>query len=329
MSDYLHGVCHPGRRHYSDLRNAGINAVRTDIPFPFSDAGGGISEKFQTTSEWIREMRAEGFVVIGITPYPHAIPEWEGAIASDEWFGTVRRACAFLGEHFGDDIPIWQCTNEMNLDGFRQPLDPDQALTFLRESGRGIKDASTSLQAGVNMGGFNDLAVDMYRAVYGPESHADIVPWDYVGTDGYFGTWERGSPRTWIEKTDLLAEITPLPVIVMEWGYSSAGRILPPEEVIENAIDSHEVQAWCWGWEMPDGEVRPHDPATQARYIEETIPILRERTIGQMYYCRGDSDRCSCGEVSCPVEAKWGLFNPRGEPKPSYFAMGRAIRALE
>ncbi len=217
----------------------------------------------------------------------------------------------------------------MNLEGFRQPLTPDQALTFLRESGRGIKDASTSLQAGVNMGGFNDLAVDMYRAVYQPESQADVVPWDYVGTDGYFGTWERGSPQTWIEKIGLLGEITPLPVIVMEWGYSSAGRILPPEEVIEDGIESHEVQAWCWGWEMPDGTVRPHDPATQARYIEEALPILRERTIGQVYYCRGDSDTCSCGETSCPVEANWGLFNPHGEPKPSYFAMRRAIRALE
>lgn len=322
MKDFLFGVCHPGR-HYRALKDIGINAVRFDVPFPFADQDGTWTEAFQRHADWVREMRSEGFELVGISPYPRSFPEWNGEVGSDGWYRTVRDTCRALGEIFKNEIRVWQCSNELNLSDFRTPLDADQALRFLRESADGLKEADASLFVGVNMGGFDELAISMYRDLY---TDADSR-WNYIGTDGYFGTWEPGGPHTWEEKFDFLETITSLPIIVMEWGYSSAGEILKPEQIIPNATDPHEHEKWCFGWEPPRGSHKPHPhtPAEQARYIEEAMPIIRARTIGEIYYCLNDASRCSCGKLTCPVEANWGLLATGGDPKPSYYAMQRSI----
>ncbi len=326
MNEYLFGITHPGRTNYDALKDAGINTIRVDIPFPFADQAGEYSPAFQQVDEWVREIVERGFTVIGISPYPKAIPHWEGEPATSGWFRTLREACAFLADHFAAEIPIWQCTNEMNVPHFREPLEIEDAIRFVEESARGIREGSPGAHIGANMGGFNDLALEMYSRLY---RGGNGIAWDYIGADGYFGTWERGGSHTWQSAFDQLAAISDLPVIVMEWGYSSAGGIMPAEEVVEGATDPHAHRKWCFGWEMPDGTIRPHDAATQARYIEETLPILRERSIASVYYCMSDSALCWCKHSDCPVESNWGLLNAHGEKKPSYEAMRRAIRELK
>jgi hypothetical protein len=331
MSEFLHGVSHPGQNAFAELHNAGIGTIRMDIPFPFDGPDGSLSSSLRSVTEWVATVRSNDMNIIGITPYPSAVPTWGGEVGSSEWYGTLRNACKFLAEHFGEDIPIWQCTNEMNIAAFRAPLDVPQSLEFVRESARGLKDSAIELMVGANMGGFNTLAEQMYGDLYAPTPDSGAgtpIAWDYVGADGYFGTWEPGGPHTWHVVLDKLAEISPLPVIAMEWGFSSAGEIMAPENVVEGNTDPHEDRKWCYGWDR-GGVLRPHTPEMQARYIEETVKILRERTIGSIYYCMRDSKTCSCGSDECPVESNWGLLNSRGETKPSYFSLRRMINSFE
>ena len=73
----------------------------------------------------------------------------------------------------------------------------------------------------------------------------------------------------------------------------------------------------------------PADPAAVGGTSDATraLSIIRERCIGEFYYCWSDSDRCWCGNEGCPVECNWGLVEAKGGPKPSYGAMKRAIKA--
>ncbi len=210
----------------------------------------------------------------------------------------------------------------MNVDGFHEPLTHDESLRFVIEGAIGIKEASPALWVGANMGGFGDKADELYRAL-----HTSDTPWDYVGADGYFGTWQAGGPRMWEEKFDWLADLTPLPVIVMEWGFSSEGEIMNPDDLVPGKIDPHDRRMWCFGWEQ-NGEILPHTPEVQAKYIEEAIEIIAERAIGEFYYCWSDAKTCWCGHDDCPVESRWRLVDHTGKPKPSYGAMERAISHL-
>ena len=318
MDDFMFGVCHPGRS-YDGLRDVGIEWVRVDIPFPFADARETLTPAFEKSAEYVRELAGKGFHVVGITPYPTAIPDWEGRAGSDGYFCLTRKTARFLGEFFRNEIPIWQSTNEMNIDGFRVPLSHDEAVRFVIEGAMGIKDASGDLWVGANMGGFGGKADEMYRQLYRSD-----VPWDYVGADGYFGTWQDGSPDTWSEKFDWLEQLTPLPAIVMEWGFSSEGGVMKPEEVIPGKIDPHDRRMWCFGWEGR-GDLIPHTADSQAMYVEEAMAIITDRAIGEFYYCWADSKTCWCGSDECPVEARWGLVDHEGSAKPSYTAMKRAI----
>jgi len=321
MSDFMFGVCHPGRA-YEKVRDVGIQWVRVDIPFPFANEGEELSEKFESSAAYVRELRRNGFQVVGITPYPKAIPDWEGPPASDGYFSLTREAARFLGEFFNDDIPIWQSTNEMNVDGFREPLTHDESVRFVIEGALGIKEASKELWVGANMGGFGDKADELYRKLYQSDT-----PWDYVGADGYFGTWQEGGPHTWEEKFDWLGDLTPLPAIVMEWGFSSDGDIMDPADVIPNETDPHGRHMWCFGWGGRGAPIA-HTPEAQAMYIEEAMEIITDRAIGEFYYCWSDAKTCWCGRDDCPIESRWGLVDYTGAEKPSYGAMKRAIRRL-
>ncbi len=322
MKDFIIGTCHAGRESYAALRDIGLNALRLDIPFPFGDRDRTPSDAFTATAEYVREVHAQGLQPVGITPYPIAVPDWEGPPGSDGYFSLARESARFLPEQFKDRVRVWESTNEMNIGGFRQPLDVDQAVRFVIESARGVKEADAGFKIGANMGGMDDLGKSMYKDIYAAD-----VGWDYIGTDGYFGTWEEGGPHTWTETFDWLNELAPLPVFVMEWGFASKGDIMPRADVIPDGTNPHDKSLWCFGWDE-GGQVLPHTFEMQGRFITEAMEIIAERAAGAFYYCWRDSSMCSCGKAECPVEANWGLVDVNGDPKPSYYALQKAIQDM-
>ncbi len=319
MKDFIVGTCHAGRESYTALKDVGLNSLRLDIPFPFGGKDRTPSDLFAGMVEYVHEVRGEGMQPVGITPYPKAIPDWEGPPGSDGYFALAREAARHMADQFQGYIRVWESTNEMNGGHFRAPLDVDQAVRFVVESSRGIKDAGSDLWVGTNMAGLTDLAKRMFGDIYAAD-----VAWDYIGIDGYFGTWGPGGPHTWNETFDWLNELAPLPAIVMEWGYSSKGGVIPPEEVVPDGTSLHERSMWRFGWEK-DGEALPHTPEVQARFISEAMRIIRERAVGAFYYCWRDAKKCACGKEECPIEADWGLLDTSGNPKPSYYAMQQSI----
>jgi hypothetical protein len=320
--EFLHGTCHAGN-NFDAFKDLGLNSMRFSVPYPFASPARDMSEGFAGYIHAMREFHDNGIEPLCITMGPAQVPDWEGPPGSDGYFALARETAAFVVDQLKDSVRVWESTNEMNQPPFRAPLNVEQAVRFVIESARGVKDAGSDFWIGTNMGGMNDLAKSMYRSIYAAD-----VAWDYVGVDGYFGTWEEGGPHTWHETFDWLDELAGLPVIVLEWGYSSAGDIMRPEDVIPNEIDNHEQKKWCFGWETGD-EVLPHTFEMQGRYITEAMEIIGERAVGQYYYHWKDSQKCSCGEDDCPMEANWGFVDVNGGLKPSYYAMRDAIAQMK
>ena len=58
----------------------------------------------------------------------------------------------------------------------------------------------------------------------------DLV--DYMGVDSYRGTWSDGEPDDILCEIDATYNAVGLPVLVQEFGFSSAGEIYTPEEAL-------------------------------------------------------------------------------------------------
>lgn len=71
-----------------------------------------------------------------------------------------------------------------------------------------------------------------------------------------------------------------------------------------------------------------HTPEGQAKFYADILPRLYKLpyVCGCIIYCWQDSDKCYvCGQAECPTETVWGLTDRYGEPKPSYYAVQKAM----
>ena len=71
-----------------------------------------------------------------------------------------------------------------------------------------------------------------------------------------------------------------------------------------------------------------HTPEGQAKFYADILPRLYALPFvcGCIIYCWQDSDKCYvCGQAECPTETMWGLTDRNGEPKPSYYAVRKAM----
>lgn len=325
MRDVLLGVCHP--RNRLDLISAmGLGWVRSDVPFPWAGHGGDICPTYVAFRQNALRWRAAGLQVMGITPYPRG---WNltdtGEPGSAAFAATYRRACAFLARDLDGIVGAWQVANEMNLDMFRQPLSEDQAVAFLRAGATGLKEGQPDALVGVNMAGFGPGALRMYEALYG----GNAVLLDYVGSDGYFGSWDGGGPDNWSAEIDQLSELTARPVIIQEFGYASRGALQTSKER-SAGVNAHTVKRWAHAW-APAGQSPEHTAEVQAAYARRCLEIFAgdPRVKGIFWYCWSDHERCwNCKAADCPCETAWGLVTVDEEPKPAYHAYREAITTL-
>jgi hypothetical protein len=338
--NHMVGITPAGIPDYSMLKAAGIRWLRGHGGLPYEDkVGGKIRPRFE---EMVRRCEREaglGFKILASTPTPgssrydpqtktthwqYSLPAWAGTHDEDRYYETLRASCAEAARRMKGLADWWQIANEPDIETFRGPLSDDQMERFLLESARGIKDGNPAAHCGINLGGPNDYARRLAQKIYGIEA----CPFDYVGIDGYFGSWQRGGPENWPAFIDEAHALTGRPVIIAEWGYSSLqkGKITDdPERKKHYNQDVCRKKEWGKVWKLE------HSPEEQAAYIRACVGIFADHPhcIGNFFFRWGDTATCwQCGQPDCPAECAWGMVDVNGEPKPAFYALKDRNRSL-
>ncbi len=315
-------------RDFNLMQDVGINLLRFG-DFQFDAAafveGREQPEAFFAASKRLRELRAAGFQLIGITPGPREISKTGIEPGSPAYFEAYDKVSRFFAKEFGDLITYWQVANELDIWIFRDTLDMDQSVEFLKVGIRAMKEEAPHLKVGINITLIPDMpgiidgnteaseGLALAKGIY----HDETLPVDFAGYDSYPGSWREGGPEIWAEYLEEFYALTKKPVIIMEFGYASAGGVMTSEEAAAGHYPC-DIKKWKFAWR---GE---HSQQAQADYLRIAMRIFRERPYvhGAIYYNWRDAIHCwQCKQEDCPAETAWGLLDKHGEPKLSYEAM--------
>ena len=356
---FIKGICHPND-DYEQIKGAGIEWDRADVPFPF-DAHGGVRSEY---TQWKRRMErfaANGIRIMAVTPYPSAFIRYGADPRLPENEDRVKEIAAFLMEDLRDLIGAMQISNELFVPRFKHPLTSEEAVRFI----------AIQLEAVYPIRG--DVIVGYNTAGPQMDQHAMLKPYlkycDYVGVDIYIGCFFETGNWMWFYDMTLntLWSYTGKPVILCEFGYISGGA--PKTEAERQAVLERygapsegearaDIEAFVGKMpqkmrddvrrdssgdlgefvfnseftnhlymEMPENVMvkgYPHTPEGQAKFYADIFPrlVAKPYLIGAFVYCYSDSPACYyCGQADCPVETKWGLVTAAGKEKPSYYAV--------
>lgn len=321
------------------LRQAGIGWVRVGLSFPFVDRiGGELTDQYRRCKAEAAKFAAAGLKVLGITPLPgiatkkadasgRLVPQWRdffparcGPLGGPECLAAYERTCRWLAEDLRGIVPAWQIANELDIVEFAGPLNPRQACDLVVAAARGLKAADPALVVGHNPAGC-PKAYYFFGHLYAQAK--ELL--DYCGVDGYYGTWAPGGPEDWARRIEELHDLTGRPILVNEWGFSSAGGVMTDEE---RASGQPVCQLRKWGCTWGPG----HTPQGQARFVEgafEAFRSCRQMLLGVLFYRWEDQDKCwQCGRGDCPAETAWGLVDLHGQPKLAFEAFRNGVRRL-
>lgn len=221
VGGFMKGVCHPdGDRE--GLAELGLNWVRMDIPYPY-DAEGKETQSFINYKNACAYYAEKGVYTVGITPYPAHFISAGIDVRTTEGLNAAEDVCAKIASALKDSVKCWQVTNEMHVAHFRAPLTSEQSWEFLISCSKGLRKGDENACIGHNSycGEWLEKLLDIEKAIGGS---------DYIGLDCYAGTWGDGDVDTYSEEIDKLYETLGIPVILMEFGYSSLGRTLSAEQ---------------------------------------------------------------------------------------------------
>ena len=315
---------------------AGIEWVRLGFHFPWKDRlGGEHSDIFLADLEKARGASASGLKIMGITPlagvmaydksddrtaWRPEVPMWVGSPDRAAYYEGYERACEEIGRLTRDFVPMFQVSNEMDIDVFRGTMTLEQAGHFMLAGARGLRRGNPDARPGINPASVWEESRWLYRELYcRPDT-----PFGFAGIDGYFGSWQRGNPQDWVPWIEEIHTITNQEVLINEWGYSSLGKVgefdghaLPP-----GVNPVCETQSWTNWWS--DG----HTPEVQAAYLRIGLKIFATypHVLGSFIYCWGDDAVCyHCGQAGCPSECGWGLVDSEGKPKVGYYAVKETV----
>jgi len=340
MSDLMIGASAYPDADVKLMNECGIEWVRRGFPYPWEDrVGGAASERYTKAKEQARSQIERGLKLMGVTPL-HGIGTWEagddgerrltwnarspsymGEPGSKEFEDNYEAMCAFFADDLKGMVPAWQILNELDIEQFGGPLNPRQACDLVLAAARGLKENDSSLVIGTNTAGAPQ-AYYLYGYLY--KDNAGLL--DYCGVDGYFGTWQDGGPRNWDERIAELHALTRTKVFVNEWGFSSYGELMTPEE---DASGKHVCVYKKWRKTWGKG----HTPEGQADFVREAYEVFRkhrEVLLGGFFYRWEDQKECwQCHEPDCPAETRWGLVDLEGKPKPAYYAFKEGVLRLK
>jgi hypothetical protein len=326
------------------LKEAGIGWIRQGFPFPIIDRSGGtLSEGYVRAKHATREWMRKGFKVMGITPlvgfegvtftrkgpvftWSGRAPSWMGELTSDKFADSYRRMCAFLAKDLKGMVDLWQIGNEWDAQVFSGPLGLRRACELIFAAAEGLKEANPTLCVGTNAAGINK-SFYFYGKLYADPRKRYL---DYCGVDQYFGSWQDGGPQTWDAHIAELSDITGVPLLINEWGYSAAGGVMNDREKRMSLLHG-SYYAGCRFHKWPFVWDRGHTPQVQAKYIKEALTVFtshRDKIIGLFFYRWEDQQKCWCGKADCPAETRWGIVDLKGRPKPGFYAFKVGIKKL-
>lgn len=341
MADLLIGTSAYPSADRGLLREAGIGWLRQSFPFPFRDrVGGELTEEYVERRERVRELAAEGFRILGVTPLPGIatrerdeegrlewrrwnprVPDWCGPPGTERFARTYGETCAWLADDLHGQVPVWQVANELDIPPFAWEMNPRQSCDLIVAGARGLKDADGSLTVGFNLTAGRGKTYYFLGYFYG---RTDGLL-DYCGLDGYYGTWQPGGPESWAERIAEVHALTGRPLLINEWGFSSAGGVMSGEEA-EQRLSTCQTHRWRNSWGPG------HNPEGQAAFVRQAFDVFaehRDQLLGLSFYRWEDQDECwQCGEAGCPAETAWGLVDRDGRPKPAFHAFKEGAARL-
>lgn len=325
------------------MKEAGIQWVRAGFHFPFSDQiGGNLTEDYQKDKTEAAAWIARGFKVMGTTPmlgigtnqpdaqgkkhlvWQDGLPAWLGKPGTQQYFQQYAEVCAFLAHDLRGVVPAWQIGNELDVPQFAGPLNLEQACELVLQSAVALKSVDHSLLVGTNAAG---APYSYYQ--FGRLYHDPRIQLDYCGIDQYYGSWQDGGPNLWSARIAELYAVTQTPVFVNEWGFSSAGAAMTPEEkhsVTFEGTAPCEYKRWLYTWSSG------HTRENQAEYIRQAMDCFiehRDKLLGICFYRWEDQPTCwQCGSSDCPMETAWGLVDMDNKPKPAFYEFKVGVKKI-
>lgn len=324
---------------FSLMRDLGVKWVRLGLGFPYGEKRGEYSEEFLRSLEEVKRYKKEGFEILGGSAGPGSmrydekskktiwvpgVPEWMGNHDSEEFYKFLEEGCEDAARLTKDIIGMWQIANEPDIDIFRGPWSDVQNVRFLLTAARGVKRGNPAAKVGINLGFITDYSRWLLKELYTVED----TPFDYLGIDGYFGSWQPGGPESWTAYIDEVHEITGKPIIINEWGYSSLGSA---PKLYDLELKEHYNQDVCKNKAWDKVWKKEHSKEEQAEYVKECLKIFgaHPAVIGNFFFRWSDTETCwQCGEPDCPAECAWGIVDPQQRPKPAFYALKEGLNEL-
>ena len=342
MNDFIIGTSALDDANPQLLKEAGIGWIRAGFPFPFSDRiGGSLTSEYLDAKAAAQAWAARGFRLMGVTSivglgtyardaqdqmhmtWKDYLPAWVGAVGSDEYLRNYQEMCAFLAHDLRGVVQMWQIANELDIPQFSGPLNLKKSCDLVLLGAQGFKSVDPSLIVSTNTGG-SPLAYYLYGRLFADPRCC----LDYCGVDQYYGSWQDGSPDRWAARIAELYAITGVKVLVNEWGFSSAGEAMTPNEyrAVQSGAPSCQFKKWMYTWG------KGHTPESQAEYVRialESFHSQREKLLGFFFYRWEDQESCwQCGSPDCPIETAWGLVDKGSHPKPSFYTFQNGVKHL-
>ena len=322
------------------MREAGIEWVRHGFSVPFTDRlNGKVSEAYREEKAEAERWVAAGMKLMGITPGPGSqtferdaagqlrpvwhnwMPDWCGPLGSEQNLRSFEAICAWMARDLKGMVAAWQVCNELECPNFAGPLNLRQACELILAGAGGLKASDGSLFVGMNTGGDPEGYYLFGRLFADP-----AAPLDYCGDDEYYGSWHPGGPEQMADRIPELHAITGKPVVLNEFGFSSAGE--PKRDASGRLPEGGGCETKSW-WRTWGPGHTPEGQAEFVRVIFDAFRAQRDELAGVFFYRWEDQARCwSCGSPDCPIETRWGLVDLKGKPKPAYHAFKEGVLRL-
>ncbi len=319
---------------YPLMQAAGITWLRHGFPWPWEPDGVTLRQVYLDKKTLAQHLVDSGFALFGTvgsigsyrydpkrqrTAWSHGTPEEIGTWEEDRYYENIERMAEFVVRDCAHLAVYWQLSNEPDNRVFHGEMTYHQVKRFLIAAANGAHRGNPDAQVGSNLAEVGEYSLRLTR-----ELCQEAGVFDYMGLDGYLGSWAPGGPKDWKDRIDIVWAAAQKPIVINEWGFSTleSGPNPDPEHTrYYNEIVCRD-KVWTHHW---DG--RPHTEAVQAEFILEVMRVFRKHpaVIGEFFFRWRDVEQCwQCGDPLCPSECAWGIIDMNGKPKPGYYALKKA-----